>query len=714
MGTIPSGPAARVSRRLTRGAIRCEAAHATRPRGGGCSPRSWLGVVALALVAGAAGASIELAPDDAATGQFEATGAQQGMPGAALRAALEASAAGDRSLASDRLEALAARYPIIADYADLFRLRLLVDSGANADAIALGTAWQHPGSPLEADRLQLLGTAYAALGDSEEARAAWTRAAKTTHDGALQAALNLMIAESFEADGDLDSAAASYLEVWTAHPLQPESERAADALAAIAERRGGELRTGVHYRKRGDVLFRRHRNEEALAAYERALAFKNSSASETRRAQYQRAQTLFRLRRYREAALAFGKLPATYENRIERARALVRADDAARGARELEEIGRKARGRQAAQALFLAALVWEGQGEADRARALYDTVVRSADGTSYANAALWSLGWAAFREGRIDEAKAAFEQLSKRDGDPLSSLRSRYWLARAQERAGDAQAAQAFRDIAREFPLSYYGWRARLRVDSVSRTDPLPVIPAGVSALAPEELARPRILLEAGLEVEARRELDRLYPRADGLSDRLALSSLYANNGDFDRSQRLIVEAYAEELARGPVPAQLDLWWYAWPAPFADEMRRATADGNFIEPGLIYALMREESGFRPGVVSVSGARGLLQIMPETGERLARDVALAPFTADDLFVPDINMRLGSRYLHDLLVRFDGRESAAIASYNAGPLAVSRWLDPSLEDDEWVETIPYEQTRSYVKRVLRSLHVYRVLY
>jgi soluble lytic murein transglycosylase len=353
--------------------------------------------------------------------------------------------------------------------------------------------------------------------------------------------------------------------------------------------------------------------------------------------------------------------------------------------------------------------LWEGEGETERARALHDEVVRSASGTSYANAALWRLGWAAFREDRIEAAKATFERLLERDGDAISSLRSRYWLARAQERAGDAQAAQAFAAIAREFPFSYYGWRARLRIDSVWKAEPPPAIPDGIAALAADELARPWILLEAGLEAEARRELDRLYPRADGLGDRLALSNLYANS-----AQRLIVEAYAESLARGPVPDQIDLWWHAWPAPFADGMRRATADGALIEPGLIYALMREESGYRPSVVSIAGARGLLQIMPETGERLARGVALADYSDDDLFVPDVNMRLGSHYLRELLERFGGQKSAAIASYNAGPGAVSRWLDPSLEDDEWVESIPFDQTRTYVKRVLRSLHVYRVLY
>ena len=126
--------------------------------------------------------------------------------------------------------------------------------------------------------------------------------------------------------------------------------------------------------------------------------------------------------------------------------------------------------------------------------------------------------------------------------------------------------------------------------------------------------------------------------------------------------------------------------------------------------------MREESGYRPEVLSFSGAYGLMQIMPSTGERLAREVGRKRFERDDLLLPDVNVTLGAFYLGELGARFPRRPSAAIASYNAGPQAVASWLvdEPERIDDEWVETIPYDQTRGYVKKVLRSLHAYRVLY
>ena len=176
------------------------------------------------------------------------------------------------------------------------------------------------------------------------------------------------------------------------------------------------------------------------------------------------------------------------------------------------------------------------------------------------------------------------------------------------------------------------------------------------------------------------------------------------------------MNAYTEDLARGPVPHLEELWWHAWPAAYEQDVLLSTRAKDSVEPALVYAIMREESGYRPRVLSPSGARGLLQIMVPTGERLAQRLGESSFEADDLFVPSTNIRLGAHYLSELVKRFDGRLSASIASYNAGPEAVASWLgaDASFEDDVWVESIPYDQTRGYVKRVMRSYHAYRVLY
>jgi soluble lytic murein transglycosylase len=201
-----------------------------------------------------------------------------------------------------------------------------------------------------------------------------------------------------------------------------------------------------------------------------------------------------------------------------------------------------------------------------------------------------------------------------------------------------------------------------------------------------------------------------------GLADRLELAQLYRSAGSYRAAQRLVLDPYKEELARGPSPTLEELWWHAWPAAYLEQVEEATRSPGSVESALVLSIMREESGFRPRVVSPVGARGLLQIMEPTGQRLAQAIGHEDFEADDLFEPRTNIRLGSYYLGELSRRFDGRLSAAIASYNAGPEAVAAWLEarPELDDDEWIESIPYEQTRSYVKRVLRSLQAYRLLY
>jgi soluble lytic murein transglycosylase len=175
------------------------------------------------------------------------------------------------------------------------------------------------------------------------------------------------------------------------------------------------------------------------------------------------------------------------------------------------------------------------------------------------------------------------------------------------------------------------------------------------------------------------------------------------------------LEQDAGALVQRPTPGAEARWWLAWPTAYDRNVGRA-ARAHGVERALVYAIMREESGYQPDALSVVGARGLTQIMPDTGRRLASDLGAAAFDPAELFVPERNLELGAFYLSRLLARFDGRMSAAIASYNAGPEAVARWLaaDPTREDDEWVESIPYDQTRAYVKRVLRSVAVYQALY
>jgi soluble lytic murein transglycosylase len=602
-----------------------------RPRSPGAA-RGLIGLALVALLVGSAptrpGPSAEsVALDGIDTALLE-------RPGAALGHAVESIDAGETERAERLLTALAERYPAVADYADLYRLRLYVLTGRYPEAIALGEAWAHDDSPPRADVYQQLGHAHAEQGEEAEARAAWERGLALAGGSERRAQLQLEIARSQLRSGEPEPAAERFLEIWIRHPLAPQAEETEQQLVILERQLGKTLRSAQAKRRRGDVLFRRRRNEAALEAYESALGLGTLDAPDTKRARRQRAHTLFRLRRYTDAARAFSELEPDAENRIAHARSLARAGHPQRAGQALEEIAGEVRGLQGQRAALLAALLWEGEGEVERARGLYRSLASASAGSSYSAAALWRLGWDAYRNGRYQEALERLEQLEQRVADPVGALRARYWHARAAEQAGHESAAEDFGAIAREFPLSYYGWRAAARAALGPSELPAPEIERGTAALTPRELVRPRILLEAGLLEPARDELDILYVRAGGLDDRLALAELYAEAGDFHRPQRLMVGAYQEDLARGPAPGPVELWWHAWPAPFRDAVLGATHRRSGLDPALVYAVMREESGYRPEVL---GAATLLRrrSLParrqhRAGQRLPRRAAGALF------------------------------------------------------------------------------------
>ncbi len=635
-----------------------------------------------------------------------------GDPGRALRAAVEALESGDRERAGVLLRLVAERHPIIADHADLLHMRLLVDAGDPEAAIAEEPRWTDRDGSLRARFYALLGEAERARGDEERARAAFEFAAAGTRDRSRLAELDLAIAQSHLRSGAREPAAERLLAVWSRGADLPQAAQADTLLAQLERDLGHTLRGALPTRDRADRLFESHQNEAALAAYDRALEL-GLAPADRKRARQQRADTLFRLRRYNDAIDAYRKLPASIERDIQRARAVARAGRVPEGAGALERLGRERRGVRAVEALHLAAVLWDGEKEHARARELFEQVIRRLPRSGFAASARWSLGWAAYREGRLDEAVRQFDALARSDSDPVSALRPRYWAIRTRELSGAPNTADLYAELAREYPFTYYGWLALGRAGAPVAAKPAALAP-GRRSLRPEQLARPRILLEAGLDREAREELAQLFGQARGLDDRLALAELCADANDFSSAQRMVVDAYSEELARGPAPDDLDLWWHAWPTPYDAELSRATRSGQPPRE-LVYSIMREESGYRPDALSVSGARGLLQLMPETATRVARAVQLDEFDPNDLFRPAVNIELGSAYLGQLLARFDGNAAAAIGSYNAGPEAVARWQPGGgAPEDVWIEQIPYDQTRGYVKRVLRSLHVYRVIY
>jgi soluble lytic murein transglycosylase len=597
---------------------------------------------------------------------------------------------------------------LLQDYVSLFEVRLLLARGrgdAAAEAARQGQE-RHAGRPLAAAFSELLGEARLAAGDESGAREAWQAAFAVTQDAGRRAALEQRIASSRERTGSLHAALGRAQDALVSadRRLPPEGLRQTQESLSARERL-----------EHADALLAEGHGGEAIAAYDAALEA-GLDPDSTRHARRQRAHALFRTRRYQEATAAFASLLPEAEARFWRARSLARSGRTAQAIAELEAIGASADRERASWSLYLAATLLEDRGESSRAMALYEVVARD-DATERGLDALWRVAWSAYRRGESERARGLFREMASRS-EPLDALRPRYWAARCAEASGDAATAtRELEGLVREFPLSYYGWRASERLGGRSVPPARLGLSPGPSDVEREDLLRIELLLEAELDELAREELGAVAGRVRGLEDRKSIGRLYVRSGDFHQAQRLVVDAYRELLSRGVDPDHGVLWWLSWPPAYRQVVSEVFPPDAVIEPALVWAIMREESGYRPWVTSSAGARGLLQIMPATGEHLARRKGMADFDADDLYAPRLNVALGAAYLDELGRRFPDRLSAAIGSYNAGPRAVGGWLqgeNATREDDAWVEEIPYDQTRSYVKRVLRSLHVYRTLY
>ncbi|NUO53936.1 MAG: lytic transglycosylase domain-containing protein [Polyangiaceae bacterium] len=349
----------------------------------------------------------------------------------------------------------------------------------------------------------------------------------------------------------------------------------------------------------------------------------------------------------------------------------------------------------------------------------------------------------AMERGAYAEAKKPLGQGAARPRERAYYRAGRfsYFLGRAELAAGDRDEARAWlaRTIS-EYPLGYYAALAVVQLEKLERGSGRAALAstlAGDPGSAPPELpesAKDDAVVKAAIAVARAgdpRGIDDVLS-SYGVRERTAEASqllfaarLYGIAGDARRAHGVLrtaseiesrtgrteLDAMREEAPRGAWRA---VWELAYPRLFASEVSGASVESGVPEP-LLYAIMREESAFAPDAVSVSDARGLFQVIPATGAKMARGLGIR-MKADTLFDPASSARIGARYLSGLRNRFATAPLLCIPGYNAGPGAPEAWLAdrPGWDFDLWVERIPYAETRGYTKRVLASLFTYEVLY
>ncbi len=341
--------------------------------------------------------------------------------------------------------------------------------------------------------------------------------------------------------------------------------------------------------------------------------------------------------------------------------------------------------------------------------------------------------WLTLREGRNEDAKKAFEEqiiLYPSGGETPAAL---YWRARLAEEDNQFAMARAFyQKLSDRYRNFYYAELARQRmkhlpaVTDVALTqyallDRVPPLDTSVKITDSEppqdelRVQKAELLANGGLIDFAVRELQAAAATAGGSWAPAETARLYTETGHYDRALEYMKHSAPNYFAVDIPDLPRKYWEALFPKPYWSDLKKSSS-ANGLDPYLVASLIRQESEFNPNAVSRANAVGLMQLLPKTGKAVAKEVKLKRYNATQLYSPAVNMELGTRYFRGMVDKFGGSFEYALAAYNAGSERVDEWLAQGKYRDpqEFVESIPFTETREYVQAILRNASVYKQLY
>jgi soluble lytic murein transglycosylase len=520
-----------------------------------------------------------------------------------------------------------------------------------------------------------------------------------------------------EALGQLDAAALTYRDVRLLVPASGYAEGASDRITVL-QAAGVRLPplTAVQRVERAERLLKTNVPDVAMSEAQSIVDEVKEGAVVTRALRVV-ADSARNLRRYDVAARTLGLVVdrSSAERRpglkLEQARLYVRAKDPTRALTGLDSIGGAGTEAEKAETLYLKARVLEDLNREADAITAYRAVAAQFPNREAAAASLWRLGWMAWVKRDVTSAQKSWTRLAELGSAGAYRMPALYWTGRAREQVGTASATDLYNQILAEAPRSYYGMLAagrlgRTREGGVSGQIALPQEPR--EALTDDSsLARVVLLRRINLIEEAASELEEAVQGAVSDPVRLyGMASVYIEAERYHMALRIMRRHFQTLAATGDPSLPRAFWEMFYPYAWRDEMRDA-AQRRGIDPYLVAAVVREESSYYPKATSPVGARGLMQLMPTTARLMS--------PGGDLEDPGFNIELGTRFLAGLMREFNDPR-LALAAYNAGPTRVRQWLSSRRSDDieAFVEQIPFDETRLYVKKVVLSWDEYRRIY
>jgi len=590
----------------------------------------------------------------------------------------------------------------------------------------------------------------------EESRAAEAAALLEKDRAPVRGDVELAIGRAYEATGDRQKAASAFRNVYFNLPNSFEADAA-----------GAELRklgiTGdvAERRTRADLLFKSKHYSDAAHDYHELLGeVIPANRPDVQLALAGALEKSDRSHDARQVLLAMGVQTGDAEaERLyllsETERSSSDEDAVQRTLDQLRQFGPASPWLE--QALFSAGNMYLLKRDYDRAIDCFRELQQRFPNGGRASYAHWKASWLAFRQGRTDEARKGFENQVALYPDSAEVPAALYWRARLAEEDGNPAMARAFyQKLSDRFRNYYYAEFGRRRLkglpgageaaskpavskegslkDASLNDAPLKEPPPHyalldhisplssarkITAAEPPDdnlrVARARLLSNGGLADMAVRELQAAASQEGGTWAPPEMARVYQDLGRYDRGIEIMKRSTPNYFAIDIPDLPRPYWEALFPKAYWTELRKYSML-NGLDPYLVASLIRQESEFNAGALSHANAVGLMQLLPKTGKSVAKQVKLKKYSAPQLYTPAVNLQLGTRYFKDMVDKYNGQFEYALAAYNAGSDRVGDWLGQGHYRDpqEFVESIPFTETREYVQAILRNANVYRQLY
>ena len=613
----------------------------------------------------------------------------------------------------------------LADYADYLGAQALLNANRPAEVPALLTnfAERHPESIFVPTAPLLLANAW--LLQKNPAAAVKTLEPLLTPEA--HADLRLALARAYQAAGDTLRATQLYRLLYTTQPLTFEATQALPQLQAL-----GQPPTAAERKLHADTLFNAKRYAEASADYH---AIRNDPAlSQPDRDALEIYSAVCDLKLKRLSRRDAEKLPTTSDDTAALKLYLLaeisrtEKDRAAHTTILNQMVEKYPRSRWLEEASYSGGNMYLLTHDYDQAILNYKLLYEHFPTSIYAPSAHWRVAWMTYRQRHDAESGRLMDEQVTRYPASLEASSAIYWRGRIYEESNKdfPQAANYYRALTNAYPNFYYGYLARQRL-AVLGTQPA-VTPSSTLAsvrkliipdlagVVPEDdphYIKAKLLANAALNEYIGPEIA-ASPGAPQWGA-LAQAEIYASYGENTRALQSMKKSGISFFSLPPAQVPTQYWNLMFPKPYWSDLV-ADSQRNGLDPYLVASLIRQESEFNPGAVSPAHAYGLMQLLPSVGKENAKREGMKGFSTASLLNPTTNLQLGTRNLRGVLDRFGGQPEYALAAYNAGDVPVRQWMAVGTYRDiaEFVESIPYTETREYVQAILRNREMYRLLY